>query len=360
VGNVALFLGAGASRAVGYPTTEEFVTNLRSKLANEDKSLENMLVSLRESPQIEDVEHVLEFLDSLMTFDSNQYVRATFAQRHPQMFTKTTEYSWTDYVNLCRKLRQRIIDELHTQYEFDPTGHETVTRIYLPLFELLCKITGSNIQDVFTTNYDTVVEECMASERPLGDMKFKLVDGFPYNPSRKGRFWKPSEFEEEPNEKEGMLFRLFKLHGSLNWRETSGGLFECLSAEDKCQGGKRYKRTVLIYPTQKGLETEQPFVTMHAHFRDASSSSKIFLVIGFSFRDAIINRIFLEHLNKSKKHYLLVVSPNAPDNIQKNLLTSSVDTKKYVDQIGTIQGEFGKRMTADTIVRILRQMLSGK
>lgn len=359
MGIVTLFLGAGASRAIGYPTTKEFVTNLSSKLVNEDRPLEDILASLMESPTIKDIEHVLEFLDSLAAFDSNQYIHAAFAQRRPRMFTKITEHWWTDYVNLCKNLRQRIMGELHTQYEFDPVRRVDVQEVYSALFDALFRTGSQGDLDIFTTNYDTVVEEYLAGVISAG-RRFKLVDGFPYSPLRKGRFWKASEFQEEYSEREGVLLRLFKLHGSLNWRETSDGLFECLSAEDKCQGGKRYKRNVLIYPTQKGLESEEPFLTMHAHFRDASASSKIFLVIGFSFRDEIINRIFLEHLSKSQKHYLLAVSPNASDDIQKNLLTSPIDTKKYSPRIMKIEAEFGKQITVDLISRAIRQVLSRK
>jgi hypothetical protein len=357
VSDVALFLGAGASRAFGYPTTEEFATNLGSKLEKEDKYLENILDSLRESPQIKDIEHILEFLDNIIAFDSNEYVRASFTQRPPQLYTRITEYAWADYLNMCRRLKQRIVDELHTQYEFDPIGRPLVNKVYSALFELMVA-SRIMVRDIFTTNYDTVVEEYIMSTRH-SSIQFKLVDGFPYDSARRGRFWNPAEFQEEHDKPETMPLRLFKLHGSLNWRETSDNLLECLPAEDKCQGGRRYKRSVLIYPTQKGLETEEPFATMHKYFREASSSTKIFVVIGFSFRDPVINEIFLSHLDKNKKHCLLVVSPKASTNVRSNLLDSKENNEKYIHQIGTIDGEFGKLAT-ETLRETLGRMLLGK
>jgi hypothetical protein len=49
---VALFLGAGASRAFDYPTTLEFVGELQNVLSVEEKTV---LTSILRSPEISDI-----------------------------------------------------------------------------------------------------------------------------------------------------------------------------------------------------------------------------------------------------------------------------------------------------------------
>lgn len=59
-----VFLGAGFSRAFDYPTTKEFLANLKNASLNQQEK--QLLQAFVETPGIEDIEHVLEIVDQVV------------------------------------------------------------------------------------------------------------------------------------------------------------------------------------------------------------------------------------------------------------------------------------------------------
>ena len=68
---------------------------------------------------------------------------------------------------------------------------------------------------------------------------------------------------------------------------------------------------MVIYPTQRGWEDEDPFKTEFQDFKNINLETKIYVIIGSSFRDLEINEIFIDHLQRDKDNKLIVVSPSA-------------------------------------------------
>jgi hypothetical protein len=61
---VCLFLGAGASKAIGgYPTTKEFMDRLEKRLSNDEKVT---LKAICKRPNVEDIENILEIIDPIV------------------------------------------------------------------------------------------------------------------------------------------------------------------------------------------------------------------------------------------------------------------------------------------------------
>jgi hypothetical protein len=375
VPKVALFLGAGASRAFGYPTTKEFLENIKKKLTGSEKRLLGVFTS---PPQILDIEHVLKAIDALLAADSDPYLHAVFLKSPPTLpssekgttpqadrdgfdIVRTNaitrrRINWVGFVDSCMRLKELIIDELHSEYEFDPTGQKEVLKVYTNMLKSFPMYRNKQL-DIFTTNYDRVVEEfCSATGRGI-----KLIDGFSDDLQRKARFWHPeSEFKQtsSPSVRADLVLRLFKLHGSLDWRETHHGKIENVRTEEKCRRSKRYKRNVLIYPTQKGPEAEEPFATLFRYFKDASLGCDSFLVIGFSFRDALINDVFLNFLGRDSRKSMIVVSPHAKENINKNLFADVRREKERMvleRQIHIIPNQFGEDRTSELINKKLTE-----
>jgi len=201
--------------------------------------------------------------------------------------------------------------------------------------------------DIFTTNYDSVIEEVSLR------LRLRLVDGFSYDAKRKGRFWEPALFEQPTP----FTLRLFKLHGSLNWRETHHGKIESMRGENRYSGTRRYRKNILIYPTQKGLEGEEPFATLFKYFRNSSELSDGFLIIGFSFRDPLINDIFLNNLRINVKHKLIVFSPTATENVINNLLVKArgkVERDRLERQVQCLNAKFGEHEALNLIENTLK------
>ena len=330
---VALFLGAGASRAFDYPTTREFVDNLREVLAEREK---RVLDSFLKTPDVSDVEHVLQIIDRVIDFDSVPYINKLF--RGKAVFSINIEgnvFRWHDFVETCKRIKEKIISELHRQYEFDENKLEKIIECYDGLFDSIYFSVPKSIRakelkttHVFTTNYDSVIEYYCAKKQ------IDFTCGFELERFTRRQFWNPELF----NDVDGL--KLYKLHGSLDWRETNDGKIERLSTEEQVSGAtKKYKRNILIYPAQKEYVSEQPFIALMNYFERVLNAHDVCLVIGFSFRDPYINRVFIDFLRANPNRKLIVVSPTASKNVEENLLQGDKKLKKQIICLDMLFGE---------------------
>lgn len=254
----------------------------------------------------------------------------------------------------CFELKRVIISELYSQYQFNEKKVPRIVSLYGRLFAELAFLNRNHQLDIFTTNYDSVVEEFCDNTK----IDVDLIDGFVDTLRTRRLFWRPKKaFQRDFREDASLKLRLFKLHGSLNWGERKNGNIEKVS-ELSVNGLSRYKRNVLIYPAQKTYEEEEPFSTLFKYFRDASETSKVFVVIGFSFRDDILNGIFLDHLRANPRNSLIVVSPNATQNVTENLLEGKKG--KLHKTIIVINQEFGKEETFGFIKKAIARMTARK
>ena len=130
---VTLFLGAGASKAFDYPTTKEFLDNLQEVLSEEEKRVLNSIVK---TPEVRDIEHVLQILDPIIEFDSNPFINRMFRRSSVYITLERGNLNWKTFVELCKKLKGDIIGELHRQYEFDRNKLEKIVVCYDRLFKI--------------------------------------------------------------------------------------------------------------------------------------------------------------------------------------------------------------------------------
>ena len=338
---VALFLGAGASRAFDYPTTLEFVGNLTDVLGADEKRILN---SILRSPEVSDIEHVLQTLDPIIDFNSNSYVQNLFKKSQVRINLVDGQVSWNDFVRWCKRLKETIISELHRQYEFDRSKLQQIIDTFNELDSILSEINRVGELHIFTTNYDSVIERfCIDSGREI-----EFTCGFRTD-FRSGRqFWYPEElkdwkFDEDRNEG----IRLYKLHGSLDWRETEDNRIERMPTEEEVsKTTRRYKRNILIYPAQKSYAIGEPFKPLMNYFEVVLNEHDLCLVIGFSFRDPLANSTFLDFLRASRKRRLIVVSPNASKGVDENLIG---EEKRLRKQITCLDKLFGEEETFEVI-----------
>ena len=157
-------------------------------------------------------------------------------------------------------------------------------------------------RDIFTLNYDTVIEAT------LDKLRYDYVDGF--RGSRRAWF-DPTVFDEPsvcaPN------FRLHKLHGSVNWlRESSGHVRRAVvsTASDITD-------TVVVYPSeQKYLQTQfGVYETLIGRFRSrlrAPNMNNCLVTLGYSFNDEHINEAIMDAVNATASN-LTVIAFVGPD-----------------------------------------------
>jgi len=281
-----LFLGAGASRAFGYPTTLEFVNELRDVLEPLEKDILN---SILKSPKVSDIEHVLQTLDPIINPESIDYLRGVLQGSPISMQIFRTEVNWGTFILSCQQLKKSIIAELFSQYEFNRTKLDKIIKCFTALDSILCDVNQLKELHVFTTNYDSVIENyCIHCDKQM-----EFTCGFRTDRRSERHFWYPEELKKWDRSKGAKRIRLYKLHGSLDWRETADGRIERVSIEEAVSPRtRRYKRNIIIYPAQKNYAVEEPFRRLQKYLADVLNQHDLCLVIGFSFRDPLVNNTF--------------------------------------------------------------------
>ena len=214
-----------------------------------------------------------------------------------------------------------------------------VLNLYQPLFSFINNDLGMNNIIIFTTNYDTVVEQfCRYSG-------LKLVDGF--QKSGPNLVWNANEYYKQLdlNQK---LITLFKLHGSLTWRKIGSEIFEFGMSAKNMPGG-----TALIYPTEtKEYPFEEPFKSAYKSLDRSFRKAELVIVIGYSFRDRGITNIIDEAQSANNKLKFIVISgekledetrkrfPYGSYSIENNF--SSGDSAEYLVKLKALVNEIKK------------------
>lgn len=143
--------------------------------SGEEKQLLN---SIRNLPlTVYDVEHVVEILDLILELNtiSEKGRLAGFIRWNPLLVNfeegKQKRYSpqligqfkWFYLVSIARKLRENVVQLTFKQYESKVIQYQEITRVFSGFFRLLRNYTENNkehkIIEVFTTNYDNVIED---------------------------------------------------------------------------------------------------------------------------------------------------------------------------------------------------------
>ena len=112
-----------------------------------------------------------------------------------------------NYIEYRDTLNNFLASKIYEYYSFREGNLINAEIIYSKLLHL-AKQEQINI---YTTNYDNIVEGY--SKEP--ETNYNLVDGFEYDTVSHFHKWNPSTFD---NNNPSNTIRLFKLHGSLNWK----------------------------------------------------------------------------------------------------------------------------------------------
>jgi NAD-dependent SIR2 family protein deacetylase len=191
-----------------------------------------------------------------------------------------------------------------------------------PHRKLLRKVTKRKLKDsrvkVFTTNYDTLWEQAAAKDR------FTIIDGFTYSHPRcfNGRFFdydiviRHRTRNKDEDSFIPKLFHLYKLHGSLGWREQGN---EIVQTEVDLSDNKKELKDIslngrlLVFPTNNKYECtyEAPYFEMMSRFQQCLRQENTLLItIGFSFLDKHITNVIEETLKQNPSLNLFVVDPS--------------------------------------------------
>lgn len=159
--------------------------------------------------------------------------------------------------------------------------------------------------NIFTTNYDTLLEDALALN------KVPYWDGF-----AGGAVAHRTQRYGEPAPSNGQRANLIKMHGSIDWFLCDRGYVWRVRDNDRYP---KADRRVLIYPqATKYIATQQdPFSTQFDLFRKSlnSSNSNTLAVCGYSFGDDHINNEIEFALSKEENKTVLLAFLECRDGI---------------------------------------------
>jgi hypothetical protein len=311
-----LFLGAGASKAVGIDDLQDLTNKIKVQL--EKKGYKSL------------IQHVTDTLENANQnnrfFEENEVdIEVIFSVlnglAHPVKALKDLG-PYAIYVNELGRNQESPDRSLQKEHDIDRirsivgqvitsscnkfnTGK--ATRFYRELFEFEKDTLKAGRQRLFshtvTTNYDLVFERC--------------ADKNPDIPARIG-FRKDHNNEYLPLQKivlEGQFGEIeyLKLHGSINWwiRDSDKRI---VLRDEKKPGrslmGERYKEQLMIYPVYEKYVSEDPYFSLYYYFRKLLYLHDVYVVIGYSFRDQSINNAFADALRRKGNSRLIIVNSN--------------------------------------------------
>ncbi|MFZ0511001.1 MAG: SIR2 family protein [Candidatus Nitrosopolaris sp.] len=153
--------------------------------------------------------------------------------------------------------------------------------------------------DIFSTNYDVCIEQfCKLNNK-------ECVNGF--NPK-----WDPEVVFNNPH----MDVRLYKLHGSVTWYRTEQGEYESsniLIKDMKVELATRQEAIpFIVYPGKK-LQYNEPTIDILVELKRQLKDVKYVFVIGYSFKDEHISKIFRYAARINPEFVLFLISPSVHD-----------------------------------------------
>jgi hypothetical protein len=196
--------------------------------------------------------------------------------------------------------------------------------------------------NIFTLNYDTLVEQAADAEGVV------LLDGFV---GTQRRIFRPESYEQDlyfPAETtEGRVHRfdrvlhLYKLHGSITWTASEPTLANPYGVQSEAFNPEA-TQPLLIYPTPAkfGETLGMPYAELFRRFADTLvRPQSVLFVIGYGFGDEHVNAIIRQAL--AVPSFTLVIVDPSPKSMFVKTLREQQDRRVWIAEgpaIGTLKG----------------------
>ena len=322
---VGILIGAGVSKACGLPNVEDLSIEVRKIIVDK-----NFVELLSDKDNVEVILNKLQQLKPLLV-DGKKFNNLS------------------------------LIDIQKIEKDIKKTIYETLSRP-VDFIKLCSLVTWLNFinrefeKEIFTLNYDLLLEKA------IEELSLPYFTGFIGNV-------KPFFISDSVDDYQGIYVKkswtkLWKLHGSLNFKKTPEGK---IFIENNIGGEFE---NLLVYPSMdKYLSSRKaPFISYLDRFRRYMlENEKVLLVLGYSFSDEHINEIIINGLNNNtrlsvfafafdEKTYqngikLLGIYPNASIYTEK---------KKFINR-AECEFEYGSNIgDFNNLVKILDSLISQK
>ncbi len=265
--DTCFLLGAGCSRCVGKPLIAELTEKV---METADEKLTDQFNNLK--PKSHRSATVEDLITNLM---QHRDIFNTESENADQPFTVEDIDRW------LKLIRESIVESVSDDWETSDHHKRFLKRLYN---------NRRGPRDIFSLNYDTILESS------LDDLQLHYTDGF----RGTNRAWfDVKAFDEEKT----AAYRIFKLHGSINWvRDTNGDVRRVPEIKDE---------PVVVYPSeQKYIQTQYGiYETLIGCFRNRLRSPKknnYLVVLGYSFNDEHINEAICDSVNADRNNLTII------------------------------------------------------
>lgn len=290
----AFLIGAGCSKCAGLPLMAELTTQTLAseKLSATTKQILSAIQRLFAGSDAANIEDYLSELVDLVAIAERRGVRGATSHTAPLAGVDYTPKQLKDAVDEIKSAIAEVIDvsvsiEVHWKF---------IQAIHRP--SRPGRTVAARPVDYLLLNYDTLIESALALQ------KLPYADGMDGGPSA---WWNPSTFDTE-----GLSARVFKLHGSIDWRELSGDpLPRRINKSLRWPTGN--DQNVMIWPAStKYRETQRdPYAQLSSlarrALRPSSGTQTVLTVCGYSFGDSHINMEIERALRESGGELTVVV-----------------------------------------------------
>lgn len=188
---------------------------------------------------------------------------------------------------------------IKNEFLSDWLNFEQETTSYLePLYNIMSSSNLNRAIEVFTLNYDLVIETFLATKGVTPRTGFVSND------------WRGMDDDDDeiPFEK----LNLYKLHGSLDWVRLNTGevrMRNSLTSEEENDIDNNHNPYLIFGHGTKTFSFD-PFFNLTKHFKKKLDDSTYIFVIGYSFFDPYINNLIIEALNNDAGKKLIIINPS--------------------------------------------------
>lgn len=285
---IGFFFGAGTSCALGIPNIVQLAVSVKNALPDAQRAqlqaIESDLPSEPRPPNIEDVlNHARRIRELTNDKASKQYLGINGES--------------------AQKLDKGICKQIHTII----TVAEEKADLTVPtrFFSWLNILDRQYPKEIFTTNYDLVIE------RALEVSRIPYFDGFvgSYEP-----FFLQESVARCPASDDitNNWIRLWKVHGSLSWfwKATPSTNSHQIVRVGKFDKAAHADQELVIYPSKEKYDSsrKQPFIAyfdrLYAYLLEGEL---LFIVTGYSFSDQHINDIIFNCLRQNKRLFCVLL-----------------------------------------------------
>lgn len=309
-----VFAGAGASFAVNkakLPTTQQFFDKLPVDITESKLfSYVRKFLQAKLGSDVIDIEQVLWAMKAVRdavapfhvepeeTFWDALIRRGWASSLVANLDAQAAASRFRELDGVVSGLEKAINAQVFSHYSYRPTKAELAPNWGRLLNALQ---TGAESFDIFTTNYDAVIESAAAY------FDIHLSRGL------KNDVWAYLDVAQWSVESDSQASLLTKLHGSVDWVWGRDENDLRVVRPNHPEFHQDHQRRAIIFPGFKGVPEQEPFVSFHRYFAHSLSRATCIVFIGFAFRDEYLNKIIRENLAQGTR--VVVVDPNPPKNL---------------------------------------------